>query len=130
MLAVPYWLTGHSIDEIVGDNLHEFDEVRQEFMNLFEAEEVNIASKQKPALASIMYKGQESDGVWFWRCLGSTNAMISLVEDYICPKFSRLSFKAEEILSQYQCQGSAEVIEKKVTDYEGYRKGLQILFSK
>jgi hypothetical protein len=128
MLTVPYWLTGHGIDEIVDDNLREFDEVRQEFMKIFEEEEVNMASK--PVLASIMHEGWESDGVWFWRCLTSTNGMISLVEDHICPRFSRLSSKAEEILSQYWCQGSAEVVKRKVTDYEGYRKDLEILFSK
>ncbi|KAH9211699.1 hypothetical protein DL95DRAFT_426991 [Leptodontidium sp. 2 PMI_412] len=87
------------INEIMGDNLYKFDEVRQEFMKIFEAEEVNLASKQKPTLASIMYKDWESDEVWFWRCLTSTNTMISLVEDYICPRFSRLSFKAKEIFS-------------------------------
>jgi hypothetical protein len=36
-----------------------------------------------------------SDGVWFWRCLTSINPMISLVEDHICPRFSRLFCKAE-----------------------------------
>lgn len=130
MLAVPYWLMGHGIDEIVGDNLREFDDIRQEFMKIFEEEEVNIASKQMPVLASIMYEGWESDGIWFWRCLTSTNAMISLVEDHICPRFSRLSSKAEEIFSQYWCQGSAEVVERKVTDYEGYKKELEVLATK
>lgn len=127
MLAVPYWLTGHGIDEIVDDNLREFDDIRQEFMKIFE-EEVNVASM--PMLASIMYKSWESGGVWFWRCLTSTNAMISLVEDHICPRFSRLSSKAEEILSEYWCQGSAEVVERKVTDYEVYKRELEILFTK
>lgn len=130
MLAVPYWLTGHGIDQIVDDNLHEFDEVRQEFMKIFEAEEVNMAARKKSSLASIMYKGWESDGVWFWHCLTSTNAMISLVEDHICPRFSRLSAKAEEIFSQYWCQGSAEFIQRKVADYQGYKKDLEVLFSK
>jgi hypothetical protein len=90
-------------------------------------EEVNMASKQKPMLASIIYEGWESDRVWFWRCLTSTNAMNSLVEDHICPRFSRLSSKAEEIFFQYWCQGSAEVVERKVTDYEGHKKELEVL---
>jgi hypothetical protein len=130
MLAVPYWLTGHGIDEIVDDNLREFNEVRQEFMELFEKEEVNMASTQKPVLSSIMYESWKSDGVWFWHCLTSTNAMISLVGDHICPRFSRLSSKAEEIFSHYWCQDSTEVVERKVTDYEGYMKELKDLFSK
>jgi hypothetical protein len=45
------------MDKIVDDNLREFDEVRQEFMKIFEEEEVNMVSKQKPVLASIIYKG-------------------------------------------------------------------------
>ena len=130
MLAVPYWLIGHGIDKIVDNNFCEFDKVRQEFMIIFEEEEVNMVLKQKLVLASIMYKGQESDRVQFWRCLTSTNAMISLVEDYICPRFSCLSSKAKEIFSQYQCQGSAKVVKRKVTDYEGYKKELEVLFSK
>jgi len=129
MLAVPYWLAGHSIDEIVGDNLDKFDKVRQEFMEIFKTEEINMASKQKSTLASIMYKGWESDGVWFWDCLTSTNAMISLVEQHISPRFSRLSTEAEEIFSQYWCQDSAEVVERKVTEHEGYQKELEVLFS-
>jgi hypothetical protein len=129
MLAVPYWLMGHGIDEIVGDNLHEFDVIRQEFMKIFEAEEVNMASKQQPVLSSIMHEGWESNGVWFWRCLTSTNAMISLVEDHLCPRFSRLSSEAEEIISQYWCLDSAKVVERKVADYKGYEKDLEALFN-
>ena len=60
----------------------------------------------------------------------STNAMISLIEDHICPKFSRLTSKAEEVLSEYWCQGSGEVVEKKIADYEVYKKDLSVLFNK
>jgi hypothetical protein len=130
MLAVPYWLTGLGIDEIVEDDLFEFDKVRQEFMNIFEEEEVNMASKHKPPLASIMYEGWKSKAVWFWGCLTSTNAMLSLVEDHICPIFPPLSSKAKEIISQYWRPDSAEIVRRKVTNYEEYKKELEVLFSK
>jgi hypothetical protein len=65
MLAIPYWLTGHSINEIVDDNLYKFNKVQQEFIKIFKEEEVNMALKQKPILASIMHKGWESNRVWF-----------------------------------------------------------------
>lgn len=58
MLDVPYWLTDRGIDEIVDDDLCEFDEVRQEFIEIIE-EEVNMAlKKHKPTLASIMRKSE------------------------------------------------------------------------
>jgi hypothetical protein len=56
--------------------------------------------------------------------------MISLVKDHIWPRFSRLSSKVEEIFSRYWCKGSAEIVEKKVTDHKGYKKELEVLFSK
>lgn len=82
-------------------------------MKIFEEEEANMASKQKHTLASIMHEGWESRGVWFWRCLTSTNGMISLVGDHICPMFSLspLTTKVEGILSEYWCRGSAEVVQ-------------------
>jgi hypothetical protein len=83
----------------VDDDLLEYNEVQQEFIKIFEEEEVNIAFKHMSMLMSIMYEGWESDRVWFWRCLTSTNAMISLIEDPIYPWFSCLSSKASEMLS-------------------------------
>ncbi|PBP23786.1 hypothetical protein BUE80_DR005423 [Diplocarpon rosae] len=64
MFAVPYWITGCGIDQIVGDNLDEFNKVRQEFVNIFEAEEVNLAANQKSTLGNIIRKGWESDGTF------------------------------------------------------------------
>lgn len=129
MLAIPYWLTGRGVDEIVGDGLREFDEVRREFMNVFEEEEVNMFPKHKHTLSSIMHESWKSEAVWFWRCLTSVNASLSLVEDHICPRFSPLSSNAEEVLSQYWCENSTEVIRRKVADHEAYKKELEALFS-
>ena len=129
-LAVPYWLTGHGIDEIVEGNLCEFDQVRQEFMNIFEEEQISIAWKHKPTLASLMDEGWKSGAVWFWGCLTSKNARLSLVEDHLCPRFSPLTSKAEEIISQYWQPNSAEVVRRKVDDHERYKRDLNVLFSK
>jgi hypothetical protein len=129
-LAVPYWLTGLGIDEIVEGNLCEFDQVRQEFMNIFEEEEIRRGSKHKPTLASMMDEGWKSGAVWFWACLTTKNARLSLVEDHLCPRFSPLTSKAEEIISQYWQPDSAEVVRRKVADHERYKRDLNVLFSK
>ncbi|KAK4157128.1 hypothetical protein C8A00DRAFT_12032 [Chaetomidium leptoderma] len=130
MLAVPYWLTGRGIDQLVGDDLGEFDEVHQEFMDVLEKEEVTTTPGGQPALAPIMREGWESGTVWFWRCLTSVDAIFSLVEDHISPRYSPWSSKTEQAFSQYWCQGSADVVRRKVADHEKYVKELGCLFSK
>jgi hypothetical protein len=99
-------------------------------MNIFEEEEIRIASKHKPALASMMDEGWKSGVVWFWGCLISKNARLSLIEDHLCPRFSPLTSKAKEIISQYWHPDSAEVVRRKVADHERYKRDLNVLFSK
>jgi len=128
MLSVPYWLTGCGIDEIIEDRLGEFDIVRQEFMDIFEEEEIRMTPTDAPSLTTIMHDGWKSGAVWFWHCITSVNAAFALVEDHIGPKFLPLSTKTEGILSQYWCQSSSLVAERKVADREEYVKRLQVLF--
>jgi len=129
MLSVPYWLTGCAIDEITKENLCEFEKVHQEFMNIFEEEEVKITPKDPPALTSIMHNSWKSGAVWFWHCITSVNAMFFLVDDHISPRFSPLTTKAEGILSQYWYPGSAKAAERKMKDREDYKKQVQFLFN-
>lgn len=82
-------------------------------MDVVEEEELKMALKRGPILAKTMHESWESGGVWFWHCLKSVNAMSSLMEDHICPKFSRLSLKTEEILSRYRCRESARLLIKR-----------------
>lgn len=71
----------------------------------------------------------ESKGVWFWYCLGSVNAMISLVGDHISPRFSTdLSPNVETILSRLWREDTAKVVAKKTADHEIYDKELRCLF--
>ncbi|KAK0702710.1 hypothetical protein B0H67DRAFT_391223 [Lasiosphaeris hirsuta] len=134
MLAVPYWLTGLGIDELVGDNLVEFNSVHQEFVSVLKEVEEEISRKsglkegRTVTLSSTIHDGWESGAVWFWHCLDSVNAMLTLVEDHIAPPFSRVSADVE-VLHKYWCQGSRKVVNKKVADHEEYVEELKRLFN-
>jgi hypothetical protein len=128
MLSVPYWLTGCAIDGITNEKLREFEIVHQEFMKIFEEEEVKMMPTNPPAITPIMHDGWKSGAVWFWHCITSVNAAWSLVEDHIGPRFLPLSTDFEGILSQYWCQGSPLVAERKVAEREEYAKQLRVLF--
>lgn len=134
-LSVPYWLSGCAIDDITEENLHEFEIVHREFLNIFEEEEIKMTtttttnpSTNPPAITQIMHDSWNSGAVWFWHCITSVNAAWSLFEDHIGPRFLPLSTDSEGIVSQYWCQGSTLVARKKVAEREEYVKQLQALF--
>ncbi|KAH6612919.1 hypothetical protein B0J18DRAFT_460788 [Chaetomium sp. MPI-SDFR-AT-0129] len=128
MISVPYWLTGRGIDQLVGDDLAQFDLVRQAFMEVLEEEESVMAGGGTPTLARIMSESWESGAVWFWHCLKSVDAAFDLVADHVSPKYCPFSCKVEEVLSEYWCQGSAAAAERKVADNEKYERELGSLF--
>ncbi|KAF2452529.1 hypothetical protein BDY21DRAFT_388542 [Lineolata rhizophorae] len=104
MLTVPYWLTGRGIDQIKEKHFHEFNKGREDAM-------------------------WESKGVWLWHCLESVNAMYFLLESHLYLRFSStLSLNAEEIVSQFRCENSEDVVAKKFAEKEQYDRDLRSLF--
>ncbi|KAF2761187.1 hypothetical protein EJ05DRAFT_497744 [Pseudovirgaria hyperparasitica] len=131
MLAVPYWLTGRCIDELRNEHFDEFNRVRQEFMHMFEEEERGMASERNFSLARIMNKMWESRGVWFWYSLESFNAILFVIEEHICPRFSPyLSPECEKVLSRFWREDSGMVVEQKVNDQKQYDLELRRAFGK
>ncbi len=131
MLHVPYWLTERGIDQIDGEHLTEFDEVRREFMRIFDDEERQAATATRHGivLAQALDDAWDSGGMWFWHCVSSINAMQSLVRDHLCPRFSTKFYpKVEVILSNLWCRDAAMVVEKKVAEHEEYDNKLRRLF--
>ncbi len=133
LLAVPYWLTGRGIDQITGTHLVEFDQVRREFMHIFEQEERTMAAAASHGiiLSEVMRHTWESGGVWFWYSIMSINAMFSLVNDHLCPQFSTDLYlsKVTEPLSNLWCVDAHTVVEKKVAEYHEYEARLRRLFT-
>ncbi|KAK0655254.1 hypothetical protein B0T16DRAFT_450972 [Cercophora newfieldiana] len=127
MLAVPHWLTGLGIDELMGDDLVEFNSVRQQFLRALEEVEeemlrISGLSKEGGAvtLSSTIRDSWESGAVWFWHCLDSVNAMSTLVEYHVARPFSYVSAGPVEVLHKYWCQSSDKVVDKKVADRETF----------
>ncbi|RTE71404.1 hypothetical protein BHE90_014197 [Fusarium euwallaceae] len=130
MLAVPCWLTGHGVDELEGELLEEFEEMRLEFMRFFEEEEQELVSRHSLSLANIMDETWTSKGVWFWHCIKSLHAMTSLARAHICPQFSTRLTSVAEILSKFWCVDSHRMVEKKVADLQRYEEDLRHCFDR
>ncbi|EGY22539.1 uncharacterized protein VDAG_03977 [Verticillium dahliae VdLs.17] len=129
-LSVPHWLTNCAIDEIREERWDEFNRAREEFMNIFEAEERKV-KRQDGLLSEAMRDTWTSGGVWFWQGMMSINAMSTLFTDHICPRFSTpLSFENEQLLSRFWSEDAAEVVTNKVKQYDDYTAEVRALFEK
>lgn len=131
MLSVPYWLTGCAINEIEGEKLSQFDQVRQSFMHIFEEEEqaTKAEASHDITLYKVMQDMWDSNGVWFWYCLSSVNAMYFLLETHLLLSKS-LSLEAERIISRFWSRNSEDVVRTKLADKKVYDDELRELFGK
>ncbi|POR32377.1 Uncharacterized protein TPAR_07412 [Tolypocladium paradoxum] len=127
MLAVPYWLSGRGIDQLVGEGLTEFNEIREEFMTILE-EQHKATGELGPSLVGVMGLMWESGGVWFWHCVRSVNAMLYVFDDHISPRFLELRPSVEGVLSKFWSENSDEVVESKIADLKLYENELGRLF--
>ncbi|KAF5707797.1 aminoglycoside phosphotransferase [Fusarium mundagurra] len=127
MLAVPYWVTGRKIDEVAGKHFKEFNEVRQEFMRVFEEEEAK-ADSEAP-LSRVMQDTWDSKAFWFWHCLKSVDAMRWLIWQQICPQFGAdWSPSFSKKLSEFWCQDSQEMVNRKKNEFKVYEEELNHAF--
>ncbi len=125
--AVPYWLTGRTIDMLVEDDLADFDVVRQEFMEALES----ASSRTELAwpLVQIMQRSWQSKAIWFWESLTSVNAAFFLVADHLCPQYSlEINDAFEDTCSRFWCDNSETVVEQKVRAYQSYIDELRDLY--
>ncbi|KAF4340647.1 aminoglycoside phosphotransferase [Fusarium beomiforme] len=124
MLAVPYWLTNRKIDEVAKEHFEEFNQVRQQFMRIFEEEEVKADSDT--ALSRVMQDTWNSKAFWFWHCLESVDAMSWLMRDQICPQFgTSWAPSMSKMLSKFWCEDSQEMVDKKMNELKVYEEELR-----
>ena len=131
MLDVPYWLTGQGIDELVGEQLVEYSQVREEFTRIFEKEERALAYKIHGLSLAVMIRDMwASKGIWFWHSLSSINAMYQLFEKHLGPSFGGdISDRDAETIARFWCGRSPDVVSRKLEETIEYEQDLQRVFA-
>jgi hypothetical protein len=122
---------GCGIDEIEEERFDKFNRVRQEFMHILEEKEQKTTVEHDIPISKVMHDMWDSKGVWFWHCIESVNAMLALLADHICPRYSvRLCSEVDEILSKFWREDSEVIVEKKVAEEKTYDEELRRLFGR
>lgn len=131
MLSVPYWLTNCSIDDIIDERYHQFNEARQVFLEAMDEEAQSIRQEHSIPVTVTMRDSWLSKGVWFWACIRSVNAWLFVFEDHILPKFSADKGLVENVakVSALWRENVEKIVEAKVQDEAMYQDELQCLLS-
>lgn len=133
MLGVPYWLSADYIDQ-VANNMREYTETFAAFMRIFDEEQQLMQMRHQVSIGAEIRKAWRSGAYWFYHCLTSVNAMTSIVEDHIHPKFGfRASSSTQErefnhALSHFWAENASDWVEKKVEDKRQYDLDVQAYF--
>ena len=131
----PYWLTGRGVDQLEGEHLAEYNDVREEFMEAFENEEKlqygTFLQKETLLRTRTMRRAWDSGAYFYFHALESTTGLFNLFLQHIWPKFpasvaARKGF--DEAVSPFWSSDTDEVTATKMKDREEYEARLQALF--
>ncbi|KAF1986312.1 hypothetical protein K402DRAFT_431198 [Aulographum hederae CBS 113979] len=118
MISAPYWLSGVNVDQLTGDELIKYEEVRQQYMGIFEQEERTFA----PVYGT--------GGTWYFDALqtlqGCFNLFRTHMQPLFDPGFERDAFT--KAVAPYWAVDASRVVEDKLRDKEVYEEQVRELF--
>lgn len=87
----PHWLTNRGVDQLEGEHLAAYNDVREEFMEAFENEErlqhATLREKDNLLRTRTMRRAWETGGYFYFHALESTTGLFNLFLQHIWPKF-------------------------------------------
>lgn len=130
MLHPPRWLTNEAVDTI---SVPEYDEVRQEFMDILEKEEENLYKKcsKSTRLSHTMRQGWEIGTFWYSLALRSPTGLFRVFYDRLQPMFADGHEDDSDffrIMMYYWAKNGTKFIFRKIEDKAEYDKRLQEAF--
>ncbi|GAB7341258.1 hypothetical protein MBLNU457_7533t1 [Dothideomycetes sp. NU457] len=134
MLHPPHWLSNKCVDELMGEELVAYDNLRQEFMTVFEQEELAQNHTFDVSRTQTMSNGWRIGNFWYFHALDSFVGMCNLFSYHIQPRFATDGFVVKESssrsVSNYWTQDSTPFIAAKVVERQTYQNQLRKFFEK
>ncbi|OAL30155.1 hypothetical protein AYO20_08871 [Fonsecaea nubica] len=130
----PFWLSGHELDEMEGENVADFDRTCNEFLDIFEQEDrfgVRDSPLEPGLCTTVMRASLEKKMHWYWSSLNEPRGMYNLFMDNIQPMFAPShsergqATRFQQTIAPYWCTASSAFIEDKVRDLQDYREQLR-----
>ncbi|OGE46469.1 hypothetical protein PENARI_c242G12223, partial [Penicillium arizonense] len=117
----PYWLTGRSVDDLIGEHLEDFREAYEEFMDIFEEEEklfppINNTYSYR---TTLMRNGWQVGNFWYFHALDSPKGLFNLFRQHIYPIFApsrQVVSDFSRVISDFWAPDVEEIILAKLRD--------------
>lgn len=119
MLQPLRWLTVQAVDEI---DVHEYNKVREEFMDILAGEESFLYGQDQQQVSSIMRRGWEMGTFWYTLSLRSPTGY-----NHIQPRFAQKHEDDSDffwIVMYYSTAGAMNFVFKKLDDKTQYDRQL------
>lgn len=136
MQSPPHWLTGRRVDQLEGEELAAYNNVREEFMKAFENEERlqyrTVWEKDSVLRTRTMRRAWETGGYFYFHSLESPTGLFNLFLQHIWPRFPASEVakrEFDEALSPFWSFDTNEVTARKMKDREEYEASLRALFA-
>ena len=132
MQQPPYWLVSCGVDEMEGELLQEYNEVREEFMEAFEKEERSLGRMDEDLLLTrTMKRSWETGSFFYFGAVESTTGLYNIFQQHIQSRYTKSALGRNDVddaLSLLWDQEAEKITADKVEDLEKYQIQLQQLF--
>lgn len=129
MVNVPHWLSGKSIDELVGPSLDEYKALYDLFVNILEEEETSRHHDHD--YSHRLREDWETGRLWFNAALRSSNAFPLVFEQNLQPRYFA-SFDPDKegaSLTRLWGEDCEEFISSKIQDKVKYEERIRAIFA-
>ena len=125
MIDIPYWISGHAIDEIGEEAIIDHYRARREdFMCILDREELSQSERtgQPAFLGETMRLAWQTGACWFAHCLDSVDAMYPLFDQHLRRRFTSFSLteNMERLISRFWMEGVDDLVETKLSQRAEY----------
>ena len=130
-LHPPFWLSGHAVDGLGGENRKCYDDMCMEFLEIFEREDSQYSVLGSGFCTKVLRNALEKNTHWFWASLNQPRATYNLFLDHLQPLFAPEhldedeSIRFQHILAPYWIEDANRFIGQKLLDKEGYLNTLR-----
>jgi hypothetical protein len=129
LVGVPHWLSGKSIDELVGPDLDEYQVLHDSFVGILREEET--AKQRDYAFSERLMEDWRSGKTWFNAALRSSNAFPLVFEQNLQPRyFPNFEPDVEGVtLMRLWGEDCEEFIAGKLKDKAKYEERIRAIFA-
>ena len=134
MQQPPHWLINCGVDEMVGESLSQYNDIREEFMEEFEKNErANHQSDDSLLLTRTMKRTWHTGSFFYFHALNSTVGLYNIFQQHVQSRYTKnesTSADMDDTLSLFWREEAEKIGACKVKDREDYEEQLRELFEK